>query len=150
MLSKTARHALAAILSLADLPDGDYAGAADIAAQIGAPRNYLGKLLKLLADEGLLESQKGKGGGFRLARPSEEISVFEVVEPIDRVSRWNGCFMGQGRCSDDAPCTMHHRWAGVRNAYLRFLQETSIASVARGAETIGTVLSPEIITRNAL
>lgn len=141
MLSKTAVHAVSAVTVLAELPAGGYAGAGDIAGEIGAPPNYLGKLLKMLADEGLVQSQKGKGGGFRLARDAADVSVYDLVEPIDHVSRWNGCFLGRRRCSDESPCAVHGRWAVVRDEYLRFLQQTSIAELVRrpalGAELAG-------------
>jgi len=137
MISQTAKHALAALTALAELPEGQYGGAGDIAGDIDAPRNYLGKLLQTLAGEGLVESQKGKGGGFRLARSPASISVIEVVEPIDRVSRWSDCFLGRGRCSDDSPCAVHDRWAAVRDVYLDFLRETTIADLAARAK-IGT------------
>jgi Rrf2 family protein len=130
MISQTAKHALAALTALAELPEGRYAGAAEIAGDIDAPRNYLGKLLKTLADDGLVVSQKGKGGGFRLARSPASISLIEAVEPIDRVSRWSDCFLGRGRCSEDSPCAVHDRWAAVRDVYLDFLRETSIADLA--------------------
>ncbi len=129
MLPKTAVHAVRALAALAALPPAAYAGAAEIAEQIGAPRNYLGKLLKTLADAGLVESQKGKGGGFRLARPPRQISILDLVEPIDRVSRWSGCFLGGSRCSDNAPCAVHERWGKVRDLYLRFLRSTTLADL---------------------
>src|SRR5262245_48864240 len=106
MLSKTGLHAVRAMVALARLPRGAYAGAAGIARDIGAPQNYLGKLLKDLAGEGLLESQKGLGGGFRLARDAREITLFDVVEPIEHVSRWSGCILGMPACSDRAPCAL--------------------------------------------
>lgn len=130
MLSKTALHALRAVVTLAELPRGTWAGAGDVAATIDAPPNYLGKLLKSLADEGVLESQKGKGGGFRLARPASSISVFDVVEPIDHVSRWGGCFMGRSKCSDTKPCAVHVRWGAIRDQYLKFLKDTRLAELA--------------------
>jgi Rrf2 family protein len=134
MLSRTGIHAIRALAELSRLPEGTYAGAAEVAAQIGAPPNYLGKLLRDLADEGILESQKGKGGGFRLARNPAAISLLEVVEPIEHVSRWFGCFLGQPECSDQGACPVHHRWKQVRDRYIRFLQETTIAELAgRGA-----------------
>lgn len=130
MISTTAKHALAALTALAELPEGQYAGAAEVAGGIDAPRNYLGKLLKTLADQGLVESQKGKGGGFRLARAPSSLTLLEAVEPIDHVSRWSGCFLGRGRCSDDRPCAVHDHWAEVRDVYLDFLRGTTIADLA--------------------
>jgi Rrf2 family iron-sulfur cluster assembly transcriptional regulator len=81
----------------------------------------------------LVESQKGKGGGFRLTRSPASIWLIEVIEPIDRVSRWSGCFLARGRCSDDSPCAVHHRWAEVREVYLSFLTQTTIADLAARA-----------------
>ena len=131
MITKTGRHALTALAVLAELSGDAFAGAADIAEQIGAPPNYLGKLLKMLAECGVLESQKGKGGGFRLARGAADISLYDVVEPIEHVSRWTGCFLGRGRCSEESPCAVHQCWGKVRNDYLHFLQHTSVADLAR-------------------
>jgi Rrf2 family iron-sulfur cluster assembly transcriptional regulator len=134
MISKTGIHALTALAALAELDRGLYAGTGDIAKKIGAPRNYLGKLMKTLAEEGVLESQKGKGGGFRLARDAGSISLYEVMEPIERVGRWSGCFLGRSRCSDDAPCAIHPRWGKVREGYLRFLRETTVADLVAQVE----------------
>lgn len=140
MISKTGIHALRALSAMSKLPDGIYAGAGDIADGIGAPRNYLGKLLKTLADEGLLLSQKGKGGGFRLARDASKISLYEVVDPIEHVSRWTNCLLGHGECSAQSPCTLHSRWGKVRDAYLLFLHETTVADVTvQGASPVCTM-----------
>lgn len=129
MISKTGMHAVTAVTALAELGAGSFAGAAEIAGRIGAPPNYLGKLLKTLADQGLLESQKGKGGGFRLARDADRISLLEIMEPLERVSRWDGCFLGRARCSDEAPCAVHQRWGRVRDSYLQFLRQTTVADL---------------------
>jgi Rrf2 family protein len=133
MLSKTALHAVRAVLALAKLPADTYAGAGAVAREVGAPQNYLGKLLKALADQGLLKSQKGLGGGFRLARDPDQITLFDIVEPIEHISRWSGCILGRPQCSEINPCAIHERWKAVRDSYLRMLRETTVAElVARG------------------
>jgi Rrf2 family protein len=129
VISKTGTHALTALAVLAKLSNGNYAGTGDVARSIGAPRNYLGKLLKTLSDQGLVESQKGKGGGFRLARDPSTITLLDVMEPVGRVSRWAGCFLGQTRCSDDVACAVHARWSAAREAYFHFLKSTTVADL---------------------
>src|SRR5262249_48566567 len=101
MITKTGLHAIRAAVALARLPGGTFAGAAHVAKEIGAPQNYLAKLLQILAREGLLESQKGLHGGFRLARDPRKITLLDVVEPIEQVTRWSGCILGHSECSDD-------------------------------------------------
>ncbi|HYT94459.1 MAG TPA: Rrf2 family transcriptional regulator [Gemmataceae bacterium] len=139
MLSKTGLHAVRAMVALAKLPTGTYAGAARIAQDIGAPPNYLSKLLKTLAEKGLVESQKGLGGGFRLVRDPKHLSLLDVVEPIEHVSRWSGCILGRPECSETNSCAIHDRWKAVRDAYLRMLQRTTLAElVAKGEPTLAT------------
>lgn len=130
MISKTGVHAALALTMMAQARQGEYVGAVTIAKEIGAPQNYLGKLLNNLASEGLLESQKGFGGGFRLARKPADISLFDIIEPIDKVSRWSGCLLGKGSCTPDSPCAVHDRWKHVREEFLRFLKDTSVEDLA--------------------
>ena len=130
MLSKSGVHAVRALVVLAELPSGDYKGAVAIAQQTGAPQNYLGKLLQLLSRRGLVESQKGLGGGFRLARSPHEISLFDVIDAIEDSSRWNECILGNPSCSDDNPCSVHSRWAPVRDSYLELMKNTTIVDLA--------------------
>jgi Rrf2 family iron-sulfur cluster assembly transcriptional regulator len=134
MLTKTGLHAVRAVVALAKLPDEAYAGAARIAREIGAPQNYLGKLLQILAREGLVESQKGLGGGFRLARDPRSITLLDVVEPLEHVSRWSGCILGRPACSDADPCAIHIRWKAVRDAYLHMLRRTTITELVANGE----------------
>jgi Rrf2 family transcriptional regulator, iron-sulfur cluster assembly transcription factor len=129
MISRTGAQALKALAALADLTPGAFAGAGHLARQTGAPENYLGKLLRVLSTHGLLASQKGFGGGFRLARPAGTVTLFDVLQHLEPVARWSGCILGRAECSDQGACALHHRWAGVREAYLDFLRETTIADL---------------------
>jgi Rrf2 family transcriptional regulator, iron-sulfur cluster assembly transcription factor len=131
MLSKTSTHAARALILLAQLPEGHYAGAAALAQEIGAPRNYLGKMLQTLARSGLLVSQKGLNGGFRLARDAAKITLFDIAEPFDHVSRWGGCLLGRHQCDLAAPCAAHTQWGPVRDAYFAFLRGVSLADLAK-------------------
>jgi Rrf2 family protein len=129
VLSKSGVHAVRALVALAELPSGEYRGAVSIAEQTGAPKNYLGKLLQLLSRHELVESQKGLGGGFRLARDPGEISLFDVIDAIEDTSRWHECILGNPSCSDVNPCSVHERWGPVRDSYLDLMKNTSIADL---------------------
>lgn len=107
-----------------------YEGTAALARRTGAPANYLGKLLQTLAGAGVLESRKGPGGGFRLARPAEEVTLLDIVEPLTDLGRWDGCILGMPICSDETACTLHHRWGEMRESYLNLLSTTVLADLA--------------------
>lgn len=129
MLSKSGIHAVRALALLAQLPEGSYVGAAAIASATGAPSNYLGKLLQTLARRGVLQSQKGMGGGFRLARDPQKITLYEVIDALEDVTRWSSCVLGRPKCSDENPCPIHTRWSAVRESYLNVLRQTRIADL---------------------
>jgi len=142
MLSRSSVHAIRALTRLAGLPTDRFVGAAGLAEEIGAPTNYLGKLLQTLASRGMLESRKGAGGGFRLSRSPDRVSLFDVVDPIDPTSRWEGCILGLRVCGEQRPCAVHHRWRELRDSYLAMLKETTIADVVRNVEEQGEALPP--------
>jgi Rrf2 family protein len=129
LIGKTGVHAIRALAQLTGLPAGQSLGAAQIAEKIDAPPNYLAKLLRILARQGLLESQQGPGGGFRLARDARKIRLLDVVEPIEQITRWDGCILRRKDCSDENPCAIHDRWKQLRVGYLAMLAETTIADL---------------------
>lgn len=129
MLSKTSTQVVNALIILSRLPRGECEGARSIAAKINAPSNYLSKMLQSLCTLGILESQKGKGGGFRMKTDPNKLRLYDVVEPIDKVTVWEGCALGLKKCSDDNPCGVHHHWKQVREEYMQFLKTITIGSL---------------------
>jgi Rrf2 family transcriptional regulator, iron-sulfur cluster assembly transcription factor len=129
MISKTGLYVIRAFAALAKEPEDTWLGTAVLAKEIDAPVNYLGKLLHILARERLILSQKGVRGGVRLARPAKEITLYEILEPFENLSRWSECLLGHKDCPDRQPCGLNSRWAPVRDQVIRFLQETSAADL---------------------
>lgn len=129
VLSRSGIHAVRALVALAELPTSEFRGAAALAEETGAPPNYLGKLLQALSREGLVESQKGLGGGFRLARAPEEITMYDVVSSIEDVRRWTQCIFGGEGCSETNPCAVHDRWSEIRESYVDMLRTTRLVDL---------------------
>ena len=103
-----------------------------MADELGVPAQYLAKVLQDLARTGLLQSTRGRGGGFRLARPSDEIHLLEVVEAIDgpRFAE-EGCLLDLPECSEEDPCPLHSQWKEIKASLLKTLGETTLDDVAR-------------------
>ncbi|HWA59697.1 MAG TPA: Rrf2 family transcriptional regulator [Gemmatimonadales bacterium] len=129
MLSQTAEYALRAVLTLAVEPEG-ILGAAELAARLDVPRNYLSKTLHQLARAGVLESTRGKSGGFRLGRDPRRITLLEVVQPFDDISARRVCLLGRPVCSDHVACAAHTRWKAVSERNAEFFRETTVADLA--------------------
>ena len=130
MLSRSGAHAIRAMVALAMVPPNTFCGVSELARTTDSPQNYLGKLLLQLSRQGLVESRKGLGGGFRLARRPDDISLFDVMAAIEDVGRWTDCAFAGRTCNGATPCMVHHRWSRMRDAFLSFLRETHIAQLA--------------------
>lgn len=126
MINKSSLLAIKALTELAQLPPGECEGAANIAKNIDAPANYLGKLLQSLASRGLIVSQKGKGGGFRLEKSPKKITLLDVVASIEDVGKWSKCFLGRKQCMDSSPCKVHDQWKQVKEINMKFLEKITL------------------------
>lgn len=131
-LSKTSRYALQAATYLAEHWERDEAiMVREIADSTGIPRNYLSKLLHQLARDGIVVSERGRRGGFRLAKDPAEIPLASVIGPVDPGAMDQHCLLGRATCSDDDPCAAHPRWKALSDDLRRFLSETSVAEIAK-------------------
>lgn len=132
MLTRTGDYAVKASIFLAGLKPGDFAGAKDIARQLKLPANYLGKILRKLAEDGVVIGKKGQGGGFRLARPPHTVSLINILTPVEDLSSFNHCiFDSANKCNNAKPCAMHDMWQKIRERHIRMLEKTTLQSLMR-------------------
>jgi Rrf2 family protein len=95
MISRSATYAVRALTFMAAREPDTWSLNREIAAELALPPQFLTKILRLLAAEGILLSQRGKSGGFRLARPASRITLLEIIDPFDRLSDRRTCLLGQ-------------------------------------------------------
>ena len=131
MLSQTAEYALRAVLYLADRPGHGLVSVDELAGRLGVPRNYLSKTLHRLAREGVLESTRGKGGGFRLAGDPDDLPLLRVVTPFDQLSGARRCLLGRPQCSDRSPCPAHFHWRAVSEQLTAFFRDRTVGDLLR-------------------
>ena len=82
-LSHAVRYALQALVYMANETDGQLVASHVVAEAKGIPELFLLKVLKMLVSARILQSLKGPSGGYRLARPANEISMLEILEAVD-------------------------------------------------------------------
>lgn len=129
MISKSSLEAIQALVELAKLPKGKYEGAGSIARRINAPPNYLGKILQKLVLYGVVVSQKGLGGGFRLGKSPDKITIYEIVKCLEDMDRWTRCFMRRSQCPGASPCRVHSKWKAIREKNLNFLKDLTVSNI---------------------
>ena len=129
MISKTSEYALRAVLYLAESDAKGSVRASEIAEAIGVPANYLSKILHQLARSGILTSERGPAGGFRLAKPASELPLVKVIDAFEGLSERRKCLLGRKECSDESPCAVHEEWKNAYGPVLDFFSRTTIADL---------------------
>lgn len=103
--------------------------AADLAEALDIPRNYMGKILHELGRLDIVNSVRGKHGGFSLAVDPRELPLLRVVAGFDRMGKQRKCLMGRLECDDSDPCPVHHKWKETARRIADFFQDTTVADV---------------------
>ncbi len=130
--SKTSAYALQALLYIAAQPEDVYVRACDMEACLrDVPFPYLAKILRGLAADGLLLSQKGKGGGFLLAPSARNGGILEIIRCLDGAGYGEGCVLGLAKCADDSACPVHHEWTPIKKRLVDFLGSQTLGEIAR-------------------
>ncbi|MBL8807192.1 MAG: Rrf2 family transcriptional regulator [Rhodospirillales bacterium] len=128
---------LRALMRLAGEPDRSFS-TNEIAAEFGISRNHLTKVIRDLAEAGFVETQRGAGGGFRLARPARAITLGQVVRTLEQRHALVECFRTDGgECTLTPRCRLKSRLAAAREAFMRELDATSLADCAVPAPPAG-------------
>ena len=127
MLNQTAIYAVRAMGFLAKQDHEDPILSATIATDMNIPRNFLSKIINRLAQAGLVQAIRGRGGGVKLARPAPDIFLFEVVGLFMKVDDYKKCFMGLNTC--DGSCGLHLRWKIISEQFEKMLHDTTVDQV---------------------
>ena len=93
MFSQTTEYALRAMALLAYEP-GELVPTPTIASETKVPATYLAKVLQMLANAELITGKRGVGGGYRLTRPADQVSLLEVIDAVAPIRRINVCPLG--------------------------------------------------------
>jgi Rrf2 family iron-sulfur cluster assembly transcriptional regulator len=139
ILSQTAVYALKAVLCLAEAEGDAPLRVDDIAGALDVPRNYLSKILHVLAREGVLASTRGPHGGFRLGHAPSDLRLETVIRPFDEITTTSTCLLGRARCSDANPCAAHARWKSVSRSVQAFLNDTTIEDLTASGAGTGSI-----------
>lgn len=127
MLTQTAQYALRTVLWLA-AAGGERRTVEQLADALDVPQNYLSKTLHQLARAGVVESTRGKHGGFSLGRAPARITLREVVAPFQELGQ-RTCLLGRATCSDRHACAAHTHWKAVSEQVAAFFTRTTVAEL---------------------
>jgi len=124
---------------------GVWSTVSSIAQLTRIPEATVGKLLKQLAHNGLVVSQRGTHGGYRLAREPHKISALEILEALEGRIAVTDCSPGRGSCDHVGYCRLRTPWQTINEAIRRTLASVTLKELASTAP-----LSPAFLSRTEL
>lgn len=133
-LSSKGRYAVMAMTDLATTEAGSVVGLAAISARQHISQPYLEQLFVKLRRAGLVESMRGPGGGYLLARPADQISLAEVMAAVDEPVKMTRCASDASLgCVAERRCLTHDLWRSLGNHIVSFLEGVTLADVVQNA-----------------
>jgi Rrf2 family protein len=129
VISRSSEYAIRALTYMAQQEPGAFHLAQDMARELSIPPAFLGKVLQPLVTRGILGSQRGRGGGFRLVRPAGDVTLAAIIATQENLERSRQCVLGQGQCSDQNSCPLHKEWRSRTDSFLAHLERTSLADL---------------------
>jgi Rrf2 family iron-sulfur cluster assembly transcriptional regulator len=129
-LSTKGRYAVMAMIDIGQHSAGEPVSLAEIAGRQDISQEYLEQLFAKLRKAGLVESARGPGGGYRLARAATEIPVADIITAVDeplRVTRCEGDAVDG--CVKGEQCCAHDLWSSLGRQMMYFLASITLDDV---------------------
>ena len=138
MISNKARYAFRALLAIASASSSEAQTSADIAHDQGIPHKFLEQILLDLKKAGILDSRRGKSGGYVMLRPADTISMGEVLRLFEGPLAPLPCLSRQAYrrcedCRDEASCELRREFGRAYDAYRTMLDSRTIADALSDA-----------------
>jgi Rrf2 family protein len=135
-LKRKGDYAVRAMISVGRQYETGLRQARQISTEMHIPYKTLTLILAELVTEGLLVAAHGPKGGYRLARPPNEISLLDIIEAAEGPATFDHCVLRDGPCDWGETCPVHDTWARTQDALIRELASTSLAKVTAIDATI--------------
>ncbi len=132
MLTKTTEYAIRALVYIqVQNWDEKRPGVIEIAKEIESPPAFTAKILQTLTKHTLIDSSKGRGGGFYFDSKKEELTLYKVIVILEGDSCFKKCGFGLKNCSDVNPCPLHDRYIKVRGEFLNIAESETIQTISK-------------------
>ncbi len=128
-MSKETDYGIVVLAYFASAQEGLKQNAREVAMESQLPLPMVRKVLKILAREGLLVSQRGAKGGYSLARGGERISIAEIVQAMEGPLAMTECIEAPGECRHEPVCGLRTSWHKINEIVFKALNSTTLSDL---------------------
>jgi Rrf2 family transcriptional regulator, iron-sulfur cluster assembly transcription factor len=142
MLSSANKYAIRSVLFLAIYSnETSKIGATEIADKLDSPQPFVAKLLQQLTRDKLVSSTKGPNGGFFLTEKNKKNTIWDIIISIKGEKKFDQCFLGLSKCSDENPCPVHYIVSSFKDKLLEDFKDKTIAQFAEDIKRSGKAIT---------
>ena len=134
-LTSKGRYAVTAMLDVALNAEYHPVSLADISMRQEISLSYLEQIFARLRRNGLVSSSRGPGGGYRLARPVNEISIAMIIDAVDECVDITKC-NGNSNCQGGKRCLSHVLWHALSQRISTFLNQITLADLITNEDVL--------------
>jgi Rrf2 family protein len=142
LITRQADYGIRVLLYLSQVPPGRVVPMKEVARKAYIPVSFMPKIISHLTNRGLIVTERGKSGGIRLAKPPQEITIYEIVEAIDGPPLLNICMARPEECPLNPRCGVYLMWKKAQDSLDTFLKETTLDQVNKDQDGRGNPFAP--------
>jgi len=132
MFSKSFGYALRGILYVSFVGGEDRkVSIEEIAERLGVPRYFLGKVMKSMVKAGILNSSRGKSGGFFTNENTLKTTIIKIIMLVEGQEYFNSCLLSLHKCNSSRPCPMHDKIQLFKNNLIGMYSQTTIGDLLK-------------------
>jgi len=130
-ITRAGEYGVLGLMALAKRAQGSVVMIDEVSREEDIPKSFLAKIFQSLARAGLVHSVRGTGGGFALARPTEEISVLEIIEAIEGPIALQRCLEEKPDCHHMSGCALCGLFSEAQDRLKDTFAQTSLGELVR-------------------
>ncbi|MDF1875647.1 Rrf2 family transcriptional regulator [Sulfurimonas sp. SAG-AH-194-I05] len=125
-LNNTSQYAIRILGYIASNGEDGLLSAKELSEVLNIPYKFLTKIMTDLTKADFILSIRGREGGYKLARPSNEISIMEILNQFNELTNYAECILGIGKCDSKKRCALHEQWVKPKTMMLKMFKETTL------------------------
>jgi Rrf2 family protein len=130
VLSNSSQYAIRILAYMADQKDSQLINATELAEILYIPYKFLTKIMTELVKIDLVESIRGREGGFKLNKKSSDIMISDILDLFNDSIKDEQCVLGIGFCNGMCKCALHDQWMEPKLLLQKMFRESSLEDIA--------------------
>jgi len=130
VLSNSSQYAIRILAYMADQKDSQLINATELAEILYIPYKFLTKIMTELVKIDLVESIRGREGGFKLNKKSSDIMISDILDLFNDSIKDEQCVLGIGFCNGMCKCALHDQWMEPKLLLQKMFRESSLKDIA--------------------